>query len=434
MDDVVGLTAEISLDGHPLGTQCPETIKPPLVSFVLRNWNYASYVGTAIDSIKDQDYPRFEVVVVDNGSTDDSRNVIAEHVDDDPRFSIIHSKENLGPLGGALRGLDLVRGEFVTFVDSDDLLLPNFASYHIQVHLAARANVAFTSSDVIEIGADGSIISGTRAAIKRLPQEEKRGLRPAHAVPRLSGVSDSAYERLHAATFNYQPSDYGWFWAPTSANMYRRFILQMLRPVGPPDRVRQMAVDGHYHRLSHLFGGSIFIDKQLSAYRIHENNFFSQSAGLNSLRNGGGPATAFLEMRMCEAIRVLLENCEDRVWRMGSEWRYWSALNQLMQATGSSTLKTAQSPEFQKVMAEYFSQLVEALGSKSTIKNLLPKLGRNSLRNIARDAYPKGVPASIRLQLLKSALFRDRLKGSSASAARETVRPSRKTSRIKKST
>ena len=77
---------EISLGGLPLGPRCPEPIRPPLVSFVLRNWNYADFIGSAINSIKQQNYPRFEVIVVDNGSTDGSRDIIAEHIEDDARF------------------------------------------------------------------------------------------------------------------------------------------------------------------------------------------------------------------------------------------------------------------------------------------------------------------------------------------------------------
>ena len=50
--------------------------KLPLVSLVIINWNYADFVGEAIESLKAQDYPDLEIVVVDNGSSDSSRDVI----------------------------------------------------------------------------------------------------------------------------------------------------------------------------------------------------------------------------------------------------------------------------------------------------------------------------------------------------------------------
>ena len=76
--------------------------KSPLVSLVLINWNYANFIGATIDSIKRQDYPWFEAIVVDNGSTDESRDIIAAHVGDDPRFRVLCLDQNLGQLGAFL--------------------------------------------------------------------------------------------------------------------------------------------------------------------------------------------------------------------------------------------------------------------------------------------------------------------------------------------
>ena len=65
-----------TVDGS-LGPLATGVAKLPLVSLVIINWNYADYVGDAIESLKAQDYPELEIVVVDNGSTDRSREVIA---------------------------------------------------------------------------------------------------------------------------------------------------------------------------------------------------------------------------------------------------------------------------------------------------------------------------------------------------------------------
>ena len=102
---------EVSTRGSPkeFGSIVPTTgvwaadsrqlFKPPLVSLVLINWNYAAYVGEAIRSIENQDYPNLEILVVDNGSTDASRSVIADCVGDNGRARIIHLEKNLGSLG-----------------------------------------------------------------------------------------------------------------------------------------------------------------------------------------------------------------------------------------------------------------------------------------------------------------------------------------------
>ena len=91
--------------GLGVGTNGADLVSPPLVSLLIINWNYGTYIGATIDSIKSQDYPAIEVIVVDNGSTDDSRDVIAKHAGDDPRFRVVHLDENLGQLGAYFHAL-----------------------------------------------------------------------------------------------------------------------------------------------------------------------------------------------------------------------------------------------------------------------------------------------------------------------------------------
>src|SRR4029079_5040721 len=147
-------------------------VSPPLVSLVLINWNYASFVGAAIESIKGQDYPRFEAIVVDNGSTDDSRDVIARQIAGDSRFRVIHLDSNLGQLGAFLEVFGEIRGDFVTIVDADDILFSNFLSSHAQVHLALPLSVALTSSNVVEMTASGRALTGGYVPLGLKPQPD----------------------------------------------------------------------------------------------------------------------------------------------------------------------------------------------------------------------------------------------------------------------
>ncbi len=105
MQDVTPV--HLSFDGRPLAAR---EVMAPLVSVVVINHNYAEFVGAALDSIRRQDYPYFECIIVDNGSTDASRAVIERHIDSDPRFSTLYLAENLGQLGAANRLLDRLRG------------------------------------------------------------------------------------------------------------------------------------------------------------------------------------------------------------------------------------------------------------------------------------------------------------------------------------
>ncbi len=90
------------------------------VSVIIPNYNYGDYVGAAIQSALDLDWPDVEVIVVDDGSTDHSRDVIAGFGD---RISVIE-QENAGQLVACNKAFARSRGEIVIVLDSDDLLSP----------------------------------------------------------------------------------------------------------------------------------------------------------------------------------------------------------------------------------------------------------------------------------------------------------------------
>ena len=180
--------------------------RPPLVSLVLINWNYAAYVGAAIDSIASQDYPLLEAIIVDNGSTDASRDVIAKHVGEDERFPNRSPRDkisaSLAPISMIFK---LIRGEFVTIVDADDVLFANFVSSHVQVHLALPCSVAFTSSNVVEMTADCRALTGSFGSFGDQGKVMTRGLRPVDSALRLPTISDEDYRQLALCNFHLCP-------------------------------------------------------------------------------------------------------------------------------------------------------------------------------------------------------------------------------------
>ncbi len=90
------------------------------VSVIIPNYNYARYVGQAIESVLNQTYSNIEVIVVNNGSTDDSLEVLKEFGD---RICLIN-QENLGQSGARKSGLAKAKGEFIAFLDADDTWEP----------------------------------------------------------------------------------------------------------------------------------------------------------------------------------------------------------------------------------------------------------------------------------------------------------------------
>jgi glycosyltransferase involved in cell wall biosynthesis len=110
----------------------------PLVSVVMPVYNAELFVGEALDSIFAQDYEPFEVVVVDDGSTDGSSAIARSY----PELRYIR-QENCGPSAARNAGITAARGEIIAVADSDDILLPHKLSVQVG-YLIDHPEVAVT--------------------------------------------------------------------------------------------------------------------------------------------------------------------------------------------------------------------------------------------------------------------------------------------------
>lgn len=132
-------------------------LKLPLVTFIVTSYNYEKYILKTLESIKSQTYRNFEIVIVDDCSSDNSRQIIEQFIaeNQDLKITLLEQQENQGQLASMLRGLKEAKGQFVSFVDSDDILMPEYTHKHIKTHL--DTSVAFTSCRIIEIGEDDEV-------------------------------------------------------------------------------------------------------------------------------------------------------------------------------------------------------------------------------------------------------------------------------------
>lgn len=94
------------------------------LSIIIPVYNAEDYLDRCLISIQEQDFSSFEVILVDDGSTDSSPLICDRYSATDPRFRTIH-KKNGGVSSARNAGLDIAKGEYVMFVDSDDALLPD---------------------------------------------------------------------------------------------------------------------------------------------------------------------------------------------------------------------------------------------------------------------------------------------------------------------
>jgi glycosyltransferase involved in cell wall biosynthesis len=95
---------------------------PALVSIVIPTYNSASFIGGAVDSCLAQTYPNCEIIVVDDGSTDGTRDLLAARYGERIRYLY---QQNAGPSAARNCGIRAARGAFIQFCDADDQLLPS---------------------------------------------------------------------------------------------------------------------------------------------------------------------------------------------------------------------------------------------------------------------------------------------------------------------
>ena len=94
-----------------------------MISVLMPVYNVDKYLEKTLESVKNQTYTDFEVIMIDDGSTDSSGHICDKWVQTDPRFKVTHT-ENRGVSAARNTALSLVRGEYIFFMDSDDLIEP----------------------------------------------------------------------------------------------------------------------------------------------------------------------------------------------------------------------------------------------------------------------------------------------------------------------
>lgn len=211
-----------------------------LVSIIINNFNYARFLGDAIDSALQQDHPNVEVIVVDDGSTDNSAQVIASY---GTRVIAVY-KENGGQGSTFNAGFAKSKGDVICFLDADDVFLPNKAS------AVARAYEQNTSASLI---------------YHRLQHVDRNKNKTGKPWPRsvLHGDIRSKVERTGT-----------WWPCPTTTALCpTREFLQRVLPL-PADAYR-LCADGYIAGLAPFFGPVIGLDQTLAMYRMHDGNLWN---------------------------------------------------------------------------------------------------------------------------------------------------------------
>jgi glycosyltransferase involved in cell wall biosynthesis len=124
----------------------------PKVSVLIPNYNYARFIGEAIESVLNQTYTDFELLIVDNHSTDNTDAVVAPYLKD-TRVRFIKNPRNIGMVPNFNKCLELAKGEYIKFLLSDDIFHPELLSKFVKV-LDENPGVGIVTSDSESFGAE----------------------------------------------------------------------------------------------------------------------------------------------------------------------------------------------------------------------------------------------------------------------------------------
>ncbi len=215
-------------------------MSPPLVSVITPAYNHGRYIGRAIDSILGQTYPNWELIIVDDGSTDNTAEVVKAY--DDSRITYVY-QENQGvrKLAGTInKGLWKSKGEFVTMFGSDDTWPP----YRLETEVPL-----FEDPAVVLVYGRGFLIDQNDEVIGEVA-------RPSESVNIENRPVGSALHEMFLSNYVFQPSV-----------LVRRAALDRLGGYLQPEGL--LAEDYPTHMALALQGEFRYLDRPLANYRMH---------------------------------------------------------------------------------------------------------------------------------------------------------------------
>jgi hypothetical protein len=219
------------------------------VSIVVISHNYERYLASAIDSALTQDYDPVQVLVVDDGSTDGSQQVIRSYGD---RVEAIF-KTNGGNSTAINAAFAHCRGEIVMFLDADDYLYRNAVSRIVEVWRAGSAKLEFRLSLVDATGIH-------------------RGVEPPSCAPLPNGDVIGEFTR------------WGHYVTPVlGGNAFSRSALEQLLPI-PDEPSFRNHNDGYLNPLCAFCGPIASVDEELGAYRLHGANQWAYTSEIDTSR------------------------------------------------------------------------------------------------------------------------------------------------------
>lgn len=157
-----------------------------LVSIITPCYNGEKYISETIDSVLNQTYPNFEMIIVDDGSQDESANIVKEYQKKDLRIKFLQ-QSNAGSAAARNNGIRHANGRYIALLDADDVWKPYFLEEQINFMKQKNAICVYSSYDRID--GHSKIIQHTT---KAKPYITKKDMRVMNQIGCLTGLYDSS--------------------------------------------------------------------------------------------------------------------------------------------------------------------------------------------------------------------------------------------------
>lgn len=136
-----------------------------LVSVIIPTYNCGAFIGKTIESVQAQTYTDWEMVIVDDCSADNTREVVERYAEKDHRIHYHILPENSGAAVARTKAMQLANGNFMAFLDSDDLWMPD--KLQRQLDFMQKNNYAFTCTAYEQIDEDGNLLNKTVKTVEK---------------------------------------------------------------------------------------------------------------------------------------------------------------------------------------------------------------------------------------------------------------------------
>jgi glycosyltransferase involved in cell wall biosynthesis len=253
----------------------------PRFSICIPNYNYENYLGITIDSVLNQDFPDFEVIIVDNASTDESWKLIEKYASRDPRIRKFKNKINIGFAPNLHEATSKAIGEFILLLSSDDLMRPR-ALFKVNQLIEtlgkeARRSIIHTGSCIIdENGTEEYSVYREYPSAKK----NKNGYF-SHISSKYSEFNGKYYVEDGQKVLNAAIST-----GKSAATFCSTFFSRTLwEEVGGYDLSFQIIPDTIFlYRLLNQDTQIVYLHEKLFDYRIHSNNQLASVKGSGPLK------------------------------------------------------------------------------------------------------------------------------------------------------